>query len=284
CMPRFLRPSQHTPHRVAVIALYRGLLSRCSSAQLPDEQRSGLRNAIQHKFRQNRKIQSAYQLGLTFRAGYQVLDHLDASSEGDADSTSFLTSMISTLPRGITRSPPIRRPPKPPHPSKQELAVLPPEKQVLNIRPQKVISGPRHVPRLAHAQGVPFLRIKKPQPANLSRVIRQKIDRNIMMFDRKILLSKYWEPLAQQEDQWDEQLRKACGIKPEKGNDPLWMHSVRLAKQESTQAYERYTAQDRRIAKQMHDIVEEEKKLAMAEGREVIRGRRAQHRPKKLFS
>lgn len=31
-----------------------------------------MRNAIRNKFRKNRKIQSPYQLGLVFRAGYEV--------------------------------------------------------------------------------------------------------------------------------------------------------------------------------------------------------------------
>lgn len=54
------------------IALYRALLSGCSSAALPDDDRTALRNAIRNKFRQNRKLQSPYQLGLSFQLGYEV--------------------------------------------------------------------------------------------------------------------------------------------------------------------------------------------------------------------
>lgn len=89
CMPRFLTPKKSTEHRVAgasplhthpfhsltpspAIALYRALLSGCSSAALPDDDRTALRNAIRNKFRQNRKLQSAYQLGLSFKLGYEV--------------------------------------------------------------------------------------------------------------------------------------------------------------------------------------------------------------------
>lgn len=56
----------------SAIALYRALLSGCSSAALPDDDRTSLRNAIQNKFRQNRKIQSPYQLGLSFKLGYEA--------------------------------------------------------------------------------------------------------------------------------------------------------------------------------------------------------------------
>lgn len=88
CMPRFLQPKKSTEHRVAgpliaytrasltdsfpAIALYRALLSGCSSATLSDNDRTSLRNAIRNKFRQNRKIQSPYQLGLSFKLGYEV--------------------------------------------------------------------------------------------------------------------------------------------------------------------------------------------------------------------
>ena len=89
-MPRFLQPKNSTQHRVAgpsikriflkisrltvgsAIALYRALLSGCSSVALPDNERTSLRNAIQNKFRQNRKLQSPYQLGLSFKLGYEV--------------------------------------------------------------------------------------------------------------------------------------------------------------------------------------------------------------------
>jgi hypothetical protein len=55
-----------------VIALYRALLSGCSFGPLPDDSRGLLRNAIRNKFRKNRKITSPYQLGLSFKAGYEV--------------------------------------------------------------------------------------------------------------------------------------------------------------------------------------------------------------------
>jgi hypothetical protein len=96
-MPRFLTPKKSTEHRVAgasplhthpfhaltlspAIALYRALLSGCTSAALPDDDRTALRNAIRNKFRQNRKLQSAYQLGLSFKLGYEVPYHTPHSS------------------------------------------------------------------------------------------------------------------------------------------------------------------------------------------------------------
>jgi hypothetical protein len=92
-MPQFLQPNKSTQHRVAgtlfevalritktnssaAIALYRALLSRCSSAPLPNDDRVSLRNAVRNKFRRSRNLQSPYLLGLSFKAGYEVCEVL----------------------------------------------------------------------------------------------------------------------------------------------------------------------------------------------------------------
>ena len=40
--------------------------------------------------------------------------------------------------------------------------------------PRTALSGVRHVPRFVSAMGVPFLRMRKPQPPALSNIIRQR--------------------------------------------------------------------------------------------------------------
>ncbi|KAF2108540.1 hypothetical protein BDV96DRAFT_261177 [Lophiotrema nucula] len=281
-MPRFLSPRHSTPHRVAVIALYRALLSRCTTAPLSDELRSSLRNAVQNKFRQNRKIQSAYQLGLAFRAGYETLDHLDAANNGDPESASFLKSYIPTLPKGITRSPPQRYVPPPPDPLKQALECLPPEKKVLNVRPHLKLTGPRHVPILASANGVPFLRLGKPQPRNLSRMLRQKLATAERHFGRKVMLENYWEPLAKQEDIWDAMIEKLDGVK-EKVEKKTWAAAMVTARNEEQAKYNENQKRDREIAARMQEIVDKEMALAKKEVVKVMTGRKGKtrggHRP-----
>ncbi|KAF1946131.1 hypothetical protein EJ02DRAFT_336794 [Clathrospora elynae] len=271
-MPRFLQPKKSTQHRVAAIALYRALLSRCSSAPLPDDDRVSLRNAIRNKFRKNRKIQSPYQLGLSFKAGYETLDRLDAFSTGDTASASALTRMISTLPQGLKRAPPLLPLRKsPPEPPKERLACLPPEQAVLNVRPYTNVSGYRHVPILASANGVPFLRITKPQPPALSRILRQRLERKIELFDIKILLGNWWLPICKQEDEWDvlinAQLRR-------REDTVKWTDAIRLAEQENQDAYERDVQKDREIARKMQRIVDEETEFALKEGQTIVRGRK----------
>ena len=69
-------------------------------------------------------------------------------------------------------------------------------------RPRPVVSGKRRVPVLVNARGVPFLRIKKPQPKNLSGVIRSKLEKRWSRIERRDRLDR--ELLfANDEDNWD---------------------------------------------------------------------------------
>ncbi|KAL1792064.1 hypothetical protein ACET3X_009815 [Alternaria dauci] len=271
-MPRFLQPKNSTQHRVAAIALYRALLSRCSSAPLPDDERVSLRNAIRNKFRRNRKIQSPYQLGLSFKAGYQTLDHLDASATGDATSTNTLTRLITQLPCGLTRTPTTNpRRETPPNPLRERLARLPPEKAVLNVRPYTQTSGPRHVPVLASANGVPFLRLTKPQPPALSHILHQRLEHKTELFDTKILLDNWWLPICQQEEKWDvlvnEQLKN-------REDTVKWTDAIRQSQRENQEAYEKDLRKDRDLTRKMQKIVDMETELALKEGQTIVRGRR----------
>ncbi|KAF1837187.1 hypothetical protein BDW02DRAFT_491884 [Decorospora gaudefroyi] len=271
-MPRFLQPKESTQHRVAAIALYRALLSRCSSTPLPDDDRVSLRNAIRNKFRRNRKIQSPYQLGLSFKAGYETLDRLDASATGDAASVSLLMRSISQLPRGLVRTPPLQPTREvPPIAPKERLACLPPEKAVLNVRPYAETSGPRHVPILASANGVPFLRLTKPQPPALSRVLRQRLQRRIDTFDVKVLLGNWWLPICQHEDEWDA-LMAAQLMRHE--DTVKWTDAIQLAERECKEKYDKDVQKDRALSRKMQRIVDEETKLALKEGQPIVRGRK----------
>lgn len=135
---------------------------------------------------------------------------------------------------------------------------------------------------LCSANGIPFLRIKKPQPPSLSRILRQKIAWRQTSFDRRILIGNYWMPLARQEDEWDEILRTSLGIDDGKGNakETKWVDVLIQADFENARQYDRALARDREIAKKMLRIVDQETALALAEGQKIIRGRKGRPRPK----
>ncbi|KAL5391581.1 hypothetical protein PMIN06_003168 [Paraphaeosphaeria minitans] len=282
CMPGFLQPKLYLQHRVAAIALYRALLSRCSSAQaLRDKERTSLYNAIRNKFRQNRKLQSSRQLGLVFKAGYEVLGHLDAVQTPNSKSIDALKTLIPSLPRRIVRSSSRRRTPKPPPDAsvRDHGAVLPPEKALLNVRPYAKTTGPRHVPILASANGIPFLRIKKPQPPVLSRVIRQALQRRIDNFHDRILYLNYWIPLSNHEDEWDAILEKDCDFVEKNTRkygtfDPLWVDEVIIAEQANRTAHDKDLKKTTETVTRMTELIDKERVLAIQEGQKIVRGRK----------
>ena len=201
-----------------------------------------------------------------------MLDHLDISTSDDTAKTETVARLVSALPLGLKRSPPQRRVfTNVPGPPKERLACLPPERAVLNVRPYAKTSGPRRVPVLASANGVPFLRLTKPQPPALSRVIRQRLERKQKLFDTKVYLENWYMPLCQQEDDWETlinaQLRKA----EDRAN---WVDAIILANQENKESYDRDGAKDRKIIQKMQRIVDLETELALKEGQTIIRGRK----------
>lgn len=203
------------------------------------------------------------------------MDKLDASTANDPASVSTLSRLIATLPRGLTNAPPTRRPlptPSPSHPSgKHPLDILPPERAVLNNRPYVQVTGQRQVPRIASANGVPFLRLTKPQPVALSRVLRQKLDRRIERFHRRVELQNYWIPLAQQEDEWDESVSLQLG-RFEGGTK--WADAMHQAERLNAAEYDAEMRADAAIIRKMQRIVDAETEMVLKEGREVITGRK----------
>ncbi len=64
------------------------------------------------------------------------------------------------------------------------------------MRPFAEIKGIRRPPYFASAQRLPFLRYKKPQPANVSRVLRAKQDTKFRRISYLQILEQYYIPLA----------------------------------------------------------------------------------------
>lgn len=77
-----------------------------------------------------------------------------------------------------------------------------PDAEPILSRPRRSVAGQRQVPKLVNARGIPFLRIKKPQPQNLSRIIRYKLrfkDKLIERRDRLLVETLF----AKDEEDWD---------------------------------------------------------------------------------
>ncbi|KAI1452232.1 hypothetical protein F4805DRAFT_43090 [Annulohypoxylon moriforme] len=243
-MPSFLIPARNSRHRTACFALYRALLKQVPNIYLPDNliRAWGPGNPIKHlirrAFRRNIADTSPRLVFPALKAGYQMLALLKASSPPSVQLArnlnhesiiTFLRARLRernrTLEAKQLHPPNSRNPPKLSTAPKKETVPL-----IVNVtpaptpedpnpepvyatpnrpRPAEELggSGRRHIPRLDMASDLPFLRIKKPQPPLLSRVLTQKIKKRV---DRYDTLGYFWEeslPSAELEDAWEREVK-----------------------------------------------------------------------------
>jgi hypothetical protein len=203
---------------------------------------------------------------LAFHAGYTALDLLDASVAGNASSTAQIASYLSDVPQSLKNSPKRRvKEEIKPDPAIQD---PPPEHKFLNVFPRRTVNGVRKVPFMVNANGFPFVRWKKPQPANVSRVLRQNIKQHQKRVSYIYALTDFWIPLAQYEDQWEEIVRQQCEVPQDLGESMEGELYAQVMREELAAVHRLiYEKQTRSIelATKMQDIVDREAELAMAE-------------------
>ena len=144
-------------------------------------------------------------------------------------------------------------------------------------RPFLNLTGRRHVPVLVNANRVPFLRIKKPQPPFLSRIIRDTVKLREHRLEREARLSREI-PFAKDEDEWDQILYEYSGVKQGSLEDPPWRREVRRAF--DTNHKQQVAAIQKRtdLSAKLFAIVEQEKALAQEE---KIRSRSVKNKARK---
>jgi hypothetical protein len=123
-------------------------------------------------------------------------------------------------------------------------------------RPRPEVSGQRHIPVLVNARGVPFLRIKKAQPKNLSGVIRSKLNKRWSMIERRDRL----EPqvlFGHDEDHWDS---LTTGVEEES-----WADEPKAAAAETQVWIKNNDKENMMLARGMWNVVLAERELAEKE-------------------
>ena len=126
-------------------------------------------------------------------------------------------------------------------------------------RPYSNVSGSRRVPVLVNARGVPFLRIKKPQPRNLSGVIRSKLEKRwnrIVTRDRLAVELLF----AKDEDHWDRLTDTA--------ERSTWSEGVKRALDDVYEKIRKTDRQNRELSERMWQTVLQERALARQESLE----------------
>jgi hypothetical protein len=129
-------------------------------------------------------------------------------------------------------------------------------------RPRPV-SGRRQVPVLVNARGIPFLRIKKPQPKNLSGVIRNKLAKRWHRIEVRDRLQA--ELLfAKDEDVWDRMTNTS--------DEGTWAEEPKLALDDVLEKIRESDRKNRELAESMWKVVlrerealEEEEKQRQAQ-------------------
>lgn len=131
-------------------------------------------------------------------------------------------------------------------------------------RPFPNLSGRRHVPVLINANRVPFLRLKKPQPPFLSRIIRDTVRTRELRITRAERLSNEI-PIAENEDEWDKILYEHSGLHYGGPQEKPWEREVKQAFDNNHKLQVEAIQKRADIAAEMYAIVQQEKVLAEEE-------------------
>lgn len=273
-MPAFTVPRHVSAHRISAIALYRALLQQCRAVPLPAESKEQLQNVVRNRFKQVIHLHSYPRLRLSFQAGHEAIDRLDASAAGDEDSTRYIASLLARTPEKIKAAPPRPAVPREKRKSVNENTSATKEESALSFkpsdelfqrpRPLSQLSGKRHVPVLFSANRFPVLRIKKPQPESLSSVIRNLSKTRQKRIDRHHLLADQLR-FAQYEDMWDRMVANIAGQGPETTKDepdiePPWAEELEIALEDVDSKIQLQDAKNLKMSKAMLAVVDREKK------------------------
>ncbi len=252
-MPLFIPRFRSGEHRIAAIALYRALLSQCRALPLATQQVGELQNIIRNRVKQARRSQSTRLLRVSFEAGYQALDHLDAANAGDEASTTYIRDILDRAPPKLKLPPPVKQQALRPRNSGDVE-----DKPSILDRPLPLfeLTGKRHVPVLFNANRIPVLRIKKPQPANLSGYIYNRIEQRQKRQDRRWELDAE-KTIAAHEDEWDALVNK----QQVQGEKIRWVDAVQMAAVEVQASLDLEKDKNRRMAERMQIVVDRERQL-----------------------
>ncbi|CAG8918102.1 unnamed protein product [Penicillium salamii] len=271
-MHKVLVPKQSGAHRVACLSLYRALLQQCrSSSETPWLAETGY--LVRRNFRKYKALQSPSQTVNALKAGYEALDLIHSSRTNPVD-RNRITHMIShaqmkrdryaQLQKQIRQQAPPPVPLTPRAARKAESIRFqnettrrhPDAKSVLD-RPRPLGEGKkRHIPVLVNARGLPFLRFKKPQPRNVSGVIRAKLANRWEWIQRRDGLQVDLL-FAQDEEAWD----RMTGTK----DSGAWPEDIQIAIDDAKAKISHFDMKTKDLADKMWKVVLAEKALAEAE-------------------
>ncbi|KAM0445980.1 hypothetical protein ACHAO4_009567 [Trichoderma viride] len=222
--------ARNSRHRTAALALYRALLRTASKVPVPledaaqkasnDPKANPIARIVRKRFAKNRPYTSFRLIYASMTAGYKFLNLLTNAQTPNSPEHNQVISHLQSVRQTAAASRAVPQPPRKPDP------ILPPEPLLINVakadEPPKYTSnllprprdslkgpGPRKVPSVsATADGQPFVRLRKPQPHAMSKMIGRKTN----IFNDRILnildVDEWTASQAALEDEWDRMMDK----------------------------------------------------------------------------
>ncbi|KAK4959424.1 hypothetical protein LTR10_004228 [Elasticomyces elasticus] len=273
-MPSYRLPRNSTAHRIAAIALYRALLSSCralAAVEVPscDE----LQNIIRNRFKQARHEQSTRRLRLAFEAGYEAIDHLDAAVAGDVPSHDYILELLAKAPTKVKQAPPMAITPETVMELKRSLHPqhsTPKPSLFDRPLPLSQLSGNRHIPVLYNAQGMPVLRLSKPQPESLSGYINHRLQIKQKRHDTRHRLTEELE-MARAEDKWDEIVQQYDRGQRRARGENVWAYEVYEARNEVMRKLSDEKWKNQVMAEKMQAVVDRETEQVKLEKEQSVK-------------
>ncbi|KAK1574732.1 uncharacterized protein LY79DRAFT_565055 [Colletotrichum navitas] len=219
-MPSQFIPARSSRHRVACIALYRSLIREARAIPLPDDVlRKGTQNPIprlvKKAFARNRTEASYRIVFSALGTGYNFLNLFKAAQTPDSKEHSQIIAHLRDKKLRDAKSEAGKPPPRPPRPAKPK---WPPLLQKVSKEgdppayvsprfpvPREHLTGARRVPYVSiTAEGIAFLRQKKPQQHWVGLYIRRKTRIKRRAMDLMLGSTRKDLPWVAQEDRWEE--------------------------------------------------------------------------------
>ncbi|KAB5543105.1 hypothetical protein GE09DRAFT_238246 [Coniochaeta sp. 2T2.1] len=313
-MPSLYVASRNSRHRTACFALYKALIQQAVRVPLPDDvlRAPGLegpvhpiKHLVRKSFRRNKNDTSPRLVISALRNGYKFLDLLtSAQSPSTPEYESIHTFLQQRLLHKQTaltaRS--LRPPPPPPPSSAPNPTTIPLLTRVSGpdeirpryeptIRPRPLSelggTGIRRVPVLEKANLFPFLRLTKPQPRIVSRIILQKTKRMTKVVLALQSIVEETKEAAEYEDQWEEILETGGPPQPawagrrEKKPGPSFTAAVKQDTYDLRTRLARLRLDDHARGTALQKLVMEEKRLAQKEKEERLEAKRKERMRRK---
>lgn len=200
-------PAHNSRHRLAALALYRALLKSASRLSLPkDLQTQNLRSPIHHvirkRFVSDRSLTSLRLVYASLTTGYKFLALFLTAQNTESPEYSQIINRLRSRP--ARRTLPKTKTTPPPKPTQKPFLVNISDDDTPRYAPTySLASRTRPLHLCSTADGQPFIRLKKPQPYGLSKMV----GRRGRLFQKKILrvvqIDEEIKPEAMLEDQWD---------------------------------------------------------------------------------